>query len=157
MSESESKSRARVPQVISIDAGVAIKPFDLDMRILLRSEDTGGAFSAILAVHQPGQGPPHHRHAHQDEYFLVIEGQYSLMIDHGEAQIVGPGTLIYLPRGTVHSFKNIGASAARMIDWSIPGGQDRYFQEISDLQAGAGFDGGRMDEVNSRHDTEYLK
>jgi quercetin dioxygenase-like cupin family protein len=157
MSEANQFNAPRTVKVVSIEAGSPVTPFGLNMRILLRSDETAGDFSAIVAIHQPGQGPPHHKHAHQDEYFLVMEGQYLLIIDHGNPRVVGPGTLVYVPRGTVHSFKNIGDCPAKVLDWSIPGGQDRYFQEISDLQAGAGFDGGRMDEVNRRHDTEYVK
>ena len=40
----------------------AIKPFNIDMKVLLTSEDTTGAMSVIMAWHKPGQGPPDHVH-----------------------------------------------------------------------------------------------
>jgi len=40
-----------------------------------------------------------------------------------------------------HSFKNVGDTTARMLDWSLPGGQDHYFKAIAELAAGEGFTG----------------
>lgn len=145
------------PKVVELNGGEPIKPFGLDMQILIRSEDTGGAFSAICCVHKPGEGPVPHMHDHQDEYFYVVEGAYELTINGGEPRRIGPGTLIYVPKGNRHGFKNVGDTPARMIDWSLPGGQDRYFREISQAQAGAGFTGNGMDEVNARHNTTYYR
>jgi mannose-6-phosphate isomerase-like protein (cupin superfamily) len=156
MSQDQTKS-LRVPKIVSIYEGDPIKPFGLDMRIVLRSSDTDGRFSAILAVHQPGQGPLAHRHTYQDEYFLIVEGAYEISIDQSAPQVFGPGTLMYIPAGHIHGFKNVGTKPAMVLDWSIPGGQDNYFQEISDLQAGEGFTGGDMEAVNEKHDTVYFR
>lgn len=39
-------------------------------------------------------------HVHTfDEYFIVVEGAYSLTLD-GEPRIIGPGQECYIPRGT---------------------------------------------------------
>jgi mannose-6-phosphate isomerase-like protein (cupin superfamily) len=56
-------------------------------------------------------GPPPHRHRGHDEYFFVLESTISLVVD-GKESTVGPNTLAFVPRGTTHSFKNIGASTA---------------------------------------------
>jgi mannose-6-phosphate isomerase-like protein (cupin superfamily) len=143
------------PKIVHVDGGEAVTPFGLKMRVLIAKDDTGGAFSAISCVHQPGEGPIAHMHDHQDEYFYVIDGTYQLVINGGEPQLVGAGSLIYVPRGNKHGFKNVGNTPAKMIDWSLPGGQDGYFREISDLQAGTGFTGNGMNEINKKHHTTY--
>jgi quercetin dioxygenase-like cupin family protein len=135
-----------------------VKPFGLEMKILLTTEDTEGAFSALVCTHGPGEGPPPHFHTNQEEYFYVLEGTYELTIN-GSTRLAGPGTMVFLPRGEVHSFKNVGDAPARMLDWSIPGGQERYFREIDAMgRGGAGFGPeimAKVAEANRRHDTHF--
>ena len=146
------------PKIAIEETADGIKPFGLDMKILLNSEDTGGAFSALVCVHHPGEGPPPHYHKQQDEYFYVLEGTYEMTVA-GETTIAGPGTMVFLPRDTVHTFKNVGDTPAKMLDWSLPGGQDLYFREIHRLgQGGSGFGDEMMVKVadaNKRHDTHF--
>ena len=148
------------PRIVTEAAADAVRPFGLDMKVLLATEDTGGAFSAVVCVHQPGEGPPPHFHTEQDEYFYVLEGTYEMIVG-GETSRAGPGTMVFLPRGTVHSFKTVSDGPARMLDWSLPGGQDRYFREIDELgRGGSGFDEtmlARVADANQRHDTHFAK
>ncbi len=148
------------PRITTFDEAEEIKPFGTPARIMLRTEETGGAFSALLVMHGPGDGPPPHRHANQAEYFFVVEGTYEMTVG-GETQTIGPGTMVFCPPNTVHTFKNIGDSPAKMLDWSLPGGQDRYFQEVDEMgKGGAGFGPemmARLEEANRRHDVTFVK
>jgi hypothetical protein len=38
----------------------------------------------------------------------------------------------------------MGDTTARMLDWSLPGGQDLYFKAVSELAAGGGFIGEKV-------------
>jgi mannose-6-phosphate isomerase-like protein (cupin superfamily) len=118
---------AREGIIIDSDRVLSITPFDVDMKLLLSSEATGGAASVIMACHKPGEGPSEHTHLSQDEFFFVIEGSYQVMIGEHTA-IAGPGTLVYVPRNVVHRFKNVGNRTGRILDWSLPGGQEHYFE-----------------------------
>jgi quercetin dioxygenase-like cupin family protein len=91
----------------------AIKPFNMQMKVLLTTEDTAGAVSVIMAWHKPGEGPPDHVHFDQEETFFIVDGRYELTID-GQTSIDGPGTLVFIPRNIVHSFKNVGETSACM-------------------------------------------
>ena len=55
----------------------------------------------------------------------------------------------------MHRFKNIGDTPARMLDWSLPGGQDHYFKAISDLAAGSGFTNEKVMEISKAFDTNF--
>jgi len=61
-----------------------------------------------------------------------------------------------VPAATVHSFKNVGATPACMLDWTLPGGQDRYFKKISELAAGGSFTGDKLAELNKEHNTTFV-
>ena len=81
-------------------------------------------------------------------------GRYELTLD-GQTSTVGPGTIVFIPRNVVHRFKNIGDTTVRMLDWSLPGGQDRYFKAVSELAAGGGFTGEKVIEISTRFDTNF--
>jgi hypothetical protein len=44
------------PAVVTLKEALSIKPFGLDMNVLLTTETTGGA--VIVAWHKPAEGPP---------------------------------------------------------------------------------------------------
>jgi len=140
--------------VINLEEALAIKPFGLDMRVLLTTEATGGAISVLMADHKPGEGPPDHVHFSQEEMFFVVEGTYELTVGD-QTSTVGPGTIVFIPRNVVHRFKNVGDTTARILDWSLPGGQDHYFIAISELAASDGFTGEKVAEVSKKFDTNF--
>src|ERR1700761_849785 len=118
--ETATSPAALKPVIVSEDSAERIRPFGIDMKVMLGAEHTGGTFSAVLAEVKPGEGPPPHLHRDREEYFFVIEGTYSLGVN-GRESTIGPGTLVFVPRGTVHTFKNIAATAGKILEWTIPG------------------------------------
>src|SRR5437762_3279990 len=75
---------------------------------------TGGAFTLLEAVVPPGGGPPPHIHYAEDETFVVLEG--ALAFTAGERTVPAPvGTVLYVPKGTRHSFAAVGTVPARML------------------------------------------
>jgi len=142
------------PAIVTPKQALSIKPFGLEMRVLLTTGATGGAISVIMAWHKPGEGPPDHVHSSQEEMFFIVEGTYELTLD-GQTSTVGPGTIVFIPRNVVHRFKNVGDTTARMLDWSLPGGQDRYFKAVSELAASGGFTGEKVIEISERFDTHF--
>jgi quercetin dioxygenase-like cupin family protein len=99
---------------------------DLGLFIRARGEETGGRLTIIESRGMaPGDGPPAHVHANEDEAFLVIDGSYTWI--RGEERVeAGPGAFIWLPRGVAHTFI-VGPAGGRMIHLYMPGGIDRYF------------------------------
>ena len=142
------------PTIVKPEQALSIKPFGLDMKVLLSTEATGGATSVLMAWHKPGEGPPDHVHFSQEEMFFIVEGTYELTVS-GETSTVGPGTIVFIPRHVVHRFKNVGDTTASMLDWTLPGGQDRYFKAISDLAASDGFTGEKAMEISKKFDTNF--
>jgi mannose-6-phosphate isomerase-like protein (cupin superfamily) len=139
------------PEQVSL---IKPKPFGLDMKVLLSTEATGGAISVLMAWHKPGEGPGDHVHFDQEEMFFIVEGTYEMTVG-GQTSTAGPGTIVFIPRYTVHRFKNVGDTTACMLDWTLPGGQDHYFKAISELAAGGGFTEKVM-EINKKFNTKFL-
>jgi alkylation response protein AidB-like acyl-CoA dehydrogenase/mannose-6-phosphate isomerase-like protein (cupin superfamily) len=140
--------------IVQPGQALPIKPFGLDMEVLLATEATGGAVSVIMACHKPGEGPPDHVHFNQEEMFFIVEGFYEVTVAD-QTSTVGPGTIVFIPRNVVHRFRNVGDTTARMLDWSLPGGQDHYLKAISELAAGTGFTSERVMEISRTYDTNF--
>jgi len=71
------------------------------------AEQTGGAYSLFEGTVPPGGGAPPHIHHREDESFYVVDGEFEFSRD-GETIKAGPGSLVYVPRGSLHAFENVG-------------------------------------------------
>ena len=104
--------------------------------VLLRSEQSGGAISAIENTLPAGwEGPPLHHHDF-DEAFYVLEGELTFQL--GDARTtVGPGGLAFAPRGVVHTLANFAGAPARYLLLCTPAGFERYFARLAADQDGS--------------------
>ena len=143
------------PQIIKPDEAETLRPFGIGMKVMMPAEHTGGTFSALVGEIKPGEGPPPHLHRDREEYFFVLEGTYDLSVN-GSHTTIGPGTLVFVPRGTVHAFKNVGTGVGKVLEWTIPGNNYAYFRAIHEMEAGGGFDPERLAEINREFATEFV-
>jgi mannose-6-phosphate isomerase-like protein (cupin superfamily) len=143
------------PRIVAPEDAETVRPFGIDMKIMLGAEHTGGTFSAIVAEVKPGEGPPPHLHHDREEYFYVLEGTYELSVN-GNETTVGPGTLVFIPRGTVHAFKNVASTLGKVLEWTIPGSNGDYFRAVHEMEADGGFDPEKFGEINRQFVTEFV-
>jgi len=87
---------------------------------LATGAQTGNRFSFIEQVMPSGLGPPTHRHPDADEGFYVLDGECAFNAE-GRTYRAGPGTAIYLPRLTPHSF-SVESAEARVVNFYTPAG-----------------------------------
>ncbi len=94
------------------------------------SEQTGGAYSLFEVASQPGTGPPPHIQHREEEAFWVLEGEYEFPIE-GHTLTASAGSLLYVPKGTLHAHKNVGESVGRLLITQTPGGlYERFADEV---------------------------
>lgn len=98
------------------------------VRILVSSEDTGGAMALCDVTVAPGGGPPMHIHHREDETFHILDGEITLWVG-GAQRLARAGETLFGPRGIPHRFENRSARPARMLVAMTPGGFARYFRE----------------------------
>ena len=95
--------------------------------VLASNEATHG-YEIFLQQGTEGSGPPPHSHD-WDEAFYVVKGEVE--IHYGdETTMAGPGTLVHLPAGTVHSFR-FGVGGGEMI--SVTGARSRAAQLFTNI------------------------
>ncbi len=76
--------------------------------------DTGGAVAFLEATTAPGDGPSPHVHHDNDELFYVLEGRMRFRVGEREVE-AGAGAFLFVPRGTVHAARNVGAGPVRLL------------------------------------------
>jgi mannose-6-phosphate isomerase-like protein (cupin superfamily) len=76
----------------------------------------------------PESGPPPHLHRSQDETHYVLEGQFEFVV--GERKVnAGAGSVVYVPRTTVHAFTNTGTQKGKLLFIETPAGPLEQFLE----------------------------
>jgi mannose-6-phosphate isomerase-like protein (cupin superfamily) len=98
------------------------------MALKATSESTGGSLVLLENLTAPGGGPPPHIHTREDEFFYVLDGNFEIRIGV-EVHAVGPGGFAYVPRGTVHNFRNTAETPGRILVGFTPGGMEGFFRD----------------------------
>ena len=97
---------------------IPVPAIGLELRVHLSPEASGGAMTIIETTNAPGFGPPLHRHA-ETEVFYVAEGQY-LYESAGRRFTARQGDVVSIPGGTSHAFLNVTDKPARQIVMILP-------------------------------------
>ena len=88
-------------------------PEAITLKVLLSGRDTNGSQAVFEDIVEPGVGPGRHIHHHQDEIFLFLEGEFIAEVD-GKMYEFKVGDVAFIPKGTVHAFKNVGKQSGRL-------------------------------------------
>jgi mannose-6-phosphate isomerase-like protein (cupin superfamily) len=97
--------------------------------------DTAGSWTLLEYTAPPNfAGPAPHWHKETDEAFFVLEGTIRFEVD-GENVDLQAGGYARVPPGVVHRFSNPTDKPSRFLGLAIPGGLDKYLEELAELMA----------------------
>jgi quercetin dioxygenase-like cupin family protein len=91
-------------------------------------DETGGAFSQLVADEPRGGATPLHVHHNEDETFYIVEGAVSFVVD-GERVDAGAGDFVFAPRGVPHAYV-VRSDRARMLVTISPSGTEQLFVSL---------------------------
>jgi len=150
-------SKEKKALILHPDEGERINAFGSEAIFKLTGENTGGNFTLCLGVVPPGGGPPPHVHSVDEEIFIIIEGQYNFLI--GETwHEVGPGAVVYLPRGNPHTFKNVSDKPSRHWAMLNPSGFETFYARCAEVFSRPGApDFARIGAISREHGYEILR
>jgi quercetin dioxygenase-like cupin family protein len=125
----------------------------IEIRFLLQAAQTAGSL-AMFEFLVPAQArvPVPHSHEAFDETVYGLAGVLTWVLDDQQVRL-GPGEVLFIPRGHVHHFANLDTQAARELSVITPGllGPE-YFREIAVVaNAGGPPNVERIAEVMRRH------
>jgi quercetin dioxygenase-like cupin family protein len=106
-----------------------------DLTILVRvpAEVSGGSFTLFEEV-PPLADTPLHVHRNEDELFYVLEGEHVFQVGDEEHR-VGPGGLVFAPRGVPHAQRRVVPGQGRELVLTTPGGFEGFFRELASAHA----------------------
>lgn len=140
--------------VIQAEEGVIIPIGQSSVRLLSVGDDTADLSSVEeIRVAPRFAGPPTHFHERTNHSWYVTEGELRLTVE-GISYDLTPGGFVYVPVGASHTFANQTSHPAAMVEFTTPGGFDRYLSDLADaFPAGTDIDPEKMLEIMARHDT----
>ena len=127
-------------------------PDQFTVRILLTGRQTGDAVEVFEDIVPPSMGPPRHIHLNQDETFFFLDGNFEVEVG-GKRMRMAAGDVAFIPRGTVHAFKNTGETPGRLRYLFSPAiRMADMFREFHRVMTSGGALGGEvMKEIAGRH------
>jgi mannose-6-phosphate isomerase-like protein (cupin superfamily) len=121
------------PFAVDADAGERLVFGEITVVVRASAETTGGAFSIIEEV-PPMADTPLHVHANEDEVFYVLEGEHIVQCGDQEFRL-GPGGLVFLPRGIPHSQRRVVPGQGRQLVLTSPAGFEGFFRELAEAHS----------------------
>lgn len=103
----------------------------LNVRTLLRGEQSAGRFAAHSVILTPGAGLPAHYHEDVHTYIAVTEGEVELGVG-ALVERVGKYNLGYIPPRARQSFRNTSTAPAALAVFYSPAGAERAFEATHD-------------------------
>jgi quercetin dioxygenase-like cupin family protein len=122
---------------------------------------TGGGLDIVDHRVPPGYAPPTHVHRDADEVFYLVDGTLAVTCGDDRWQ-VGPGSLVFLPRGIAHGFVAGDDRPVRTLLVNAPAGFGDVIIELGVDAGGLELPGpdvplpdpDRIAEVSARHGIE---
>ena len=101
------------------------------------SDQSGGRLTVIEGVSAPGEGPPLHVHREQDEFIYTLDGTFGIRLGDDLIKAL-PGSFVFIPRNTPHTWQNVGEGPSRFVATLIPGSVEfeAFFRQYAELPPG---------------------
>jgi quercetin dioxygenase-like cupin family protein len=84
------------------------------------ADDTNDTYSIFEIASPPNVGIPPHANTREAETHIVLQSTYRFLLGT-ETHQAGPGSVFFVPRGTVHGFQNVGTGQGRLLLIPSPG------------------------------------
>ena len=113
---------------LSAEDGERLRFGEVEVLVKASAENTGGAF-ALFVEDEPADTPLH-VHEREDELFYVLEGEHVFQVGDEEHR-VGPGGLVFAPRGIPHAQRRVVPRTGRVLVLTAPAGLEGFFRELA--------------------------
>lgn len=98
--------------------------------VLSSNTENGNTYAVFEEQVPPLGGPPPHTHP-DEEIFYIVEGEFEFILNDLQNPFKAlPGSVVHVPSRAVHTFKNVGRTAGKMVVILSPGTLLDYFRVI---------------------------
>jgi len=145
------------PIIIPPAEGNAVSAFGDTIVFKLVGSQTGQGITIGRCTTAPGGGPPLHIHQREDEIFIIESGDIEVSTGENVWQKVAPGSVVYLPKGHQHQFRNAGDTPAHFWLIASPSGFEDFYERCSAIfNAGGPPDFGKILQVAGEHGMQIV-
>ena len=123
-----SDSSTAAPHRLDSAGGERLRFGEVEVLVKASAESTGGAFT-IFEEDTPVDTGLHVHHS-EDELFYVLEGEHLIQVGDEEFR-VGPGDLVFAPRGVPHAQRRVVPRTGRLLVLTSPAGFEGFFRELA--------------------------
>lgn len=116
---------------LGADAGESVRFSGAEVLIKASADTTGGSFSIIEEI--APLDTPLHVHEHEDEMFVVLEGEHVYRVGDEEYRM-GPGGIVFAPRGVPHAQRRVVPRTGRTLAMLSPAGLEGFFRELGEAE-----------------------
>ena len=120
-----------VPKVVRPEEARRISLYDVVFRYGIDSEETDGRLSMLEVTIPPRTLVKPHMHTREDEFTLILDGAVGARLGRETIEEIPAGSWLAKPRSIPHAMWNVGTEPARILEVVLPGGIERYFEEIA--------------------------
>jgi quercetin dioxygenase-like cupin family protein len=117
-------------RVIRPDEAGTVKLNDTIFHYGVAADATEGRLSMLEVTIPPRTLIKPHMHTHEDEFSFVISGPIGARAGDETTEEVPTGSWLIKPRAVAHAMWNVSDRPARVLEVVLPGGMERYFEEI---------------------------
>jgi quercetin dioxygenase-like cupin family protein len=98
-----SQDRAQAGYVLGKEEGEAHWLLGMLEIVKISGADTNGEYGLVEVTVRKGEGSPWHVHPEEDEWFYVLEGEFTVYVGD-ERLTLTPGSFAFGPKGVPHTF-----------------------------------------------------
>ena len=144
------------PYIVDTHDGSVLNLGNFEAIVLARGEATSGEFALLQTQNEPRDfGPPLHLHRDAAESFYVLEGEYVVYIND-EQFAAGPGSFVYVPPNTPHTFKVSSAGTGKKLNLVTPAAMTGFFEKLALLEGQGEATPETLDQIAAENHMEIL-
>ena len=121
------------PRVVMPGEARSVQLNEVVFRWGVDGDSTDSAVSMLEVTIPPRTLIKPHRHTQEDEFTLVLTGPIGVRVADNTVEEVPAGSWLVKPRSLPHAMWNLGDTPARVLEVVVPGGLERYFEEIAPI------------------------
>ncbi|UCD41041.1 MAG: cupin domain-containing protein [Chloroflexota bacterium] len=148
------KSDYPQPIVVPPGSGKELKFLGVTHKFI--DHQTNGAFYLFEFEFDPESGNRLHVHSYEDEIVYVLEGAVEIRLDNQKLQ-TGAGGIANLPKKIPHSLYNPLKTRSRYLALAIPGGMERFFDDLSAAKENSTLDDVTHRKISRKYGIEWLE
>ncbi len=107
------------------------------------ADATENLYTMAEFTEPPGDGPPLHSHAGEEEGFYVVDGEVVLQVGD-QTLLATKGAFVLVPRDVAHTYRVVGDRPATLLIIISPPGFERMFFDAGVPADGPGLPPGRV-------------